>query len=92
MSSEFIWASFNDLIIHFLKNCICNEFSNFCCRQYPKLAVSHHLSAIVGIGLQQDSCKDRQQLIWPILVWSQYIEDKYGPHEILYTHYILFES
>ena len=36
--------------------------------------------------------KDRQQLIWPILVGSQYIEDLHGPPKILYTYYIPLES
>ena len=36
-----------------------------------------------------ESIKDRQQLIWPILVLSQYIEDLYGPPKTLCTYYIL---
>ena len=38
------------------------------------------------------SFKDRQQLIWPILVGSQNIEDLHGPPKILYTYYIPLDS
>ena len=40
----------------------------------------------------KETIKDRQQLTWPILVGSQYIEDLYGPPKISYTYYILLES
>ena len=46
----------------------------------------------IGEGSSQDALKDRQQLIWPILVGSQYIEDLHGPPKILHTYYIPLES
>ena len=46
----------------------------------------YHTGGYGRIGVYR--VKDRQQSIWPILVWSQYIGDWYVPPNVLYTYYI----
>ena len=75
-------------ILWSLLNIVCvnsNTDSSVFCPSGNKLEV-------IKFILTVSSFKDRQQLILPILVRSQYIEDLYGPPNILYTYYILLES
>ena len=63
------------------------------CRKTGKYALRENNNLCLQLKYMINYClKDRQQLIWPILVGSQYIEDLSGPPKILYTYFILLES